>query len=45
MERAITPTVNRDDLIQTLRPLDGWEILARGVKALEGNDLESASYI
>ncbi len=41
----MTPTLNRDDLILTLRPLEGWEILARGVKALESNDLETASYI
>jgi hypothetical protein len=41
----MTHTLNRDDLIQTLRPLEGWGILARGVKALESNDLETASYI
>lgn len=41
----MTQTLNRDDLILTLRPLDGWEILSRGVKALESNDLETASYI
>jgi hypothetical protein len=37
--------MNRDDLILTLRPLDGWEILARGVTALENNDIETATYI
>ena len=37
--------MNRDELILTLRPLDGWEILAKGVTALEKNDIETASYI
>jgi hypothetical protein len=38
-------SMTRDDLILTLRPLDGWEILAKGVTALENNDIETASYI
>jgi len=37
--------MNRDDLIQSLRPLDGWDILSKGVAALEKNDIEAVTYI
>jgi len=35
----------KKELISQLRPMEGWEILERGVKALESGDLESATYI
>ncbi len=35
----------KKDLIASLRPQEGWEILERGIKALEGGDLETATYI
>lgn len=37
--------MNRDDLIQSLRPLDGWDILSKGITALEKNDIEAVTYI
>lgn len=37
--------MDRNDLIRTLRPLGGHEVLARGMEALEMRDLETATYI
>ena len=37
--------MDRDDLLQVLRSLSGYEILARGIEALEAKDLETATYI
>ena len=37
--------INRGNLIATLRSLNGYEILAKGVEALSRQDLEAATYI
>ena len=35
----------RNELVLSLRPLSGYEILAKGMDALENRDLETATYI
>ena len=35
----------RREIVTQLRPMEGWEILEKGVKALESGDLENATYI